>query len=178
MKYFKGFNSGSLEHVQQDPRVSFTMEIQPLSLGVKIISPKKEQDSSDIRCSEYMFMYSGGVLPEKTTIIQETELFSEKWYGRVVEVENETIILDVRNEKQPQKRIKIRVKKDLVEGDLSRLNAMTNVVVCYTKVRNFQDAIEKRVLVRLHEPAEIPQGVLNNEIDAKMRRFSYMFLED
>lgn len=179
MKYFKISNSSTIERGQKEFHASSTVETEPLSsLSTRRTNIEKSDDSSGMNSSVCFFMHSGGVINERHSILQETELRSENWNGYIVGIEEESLILDVRNVEKPQKRLKIRVKKNIVEGDLNRLNENVNVVVSYKRVRNYKGSIEKRVSVRLREPAIIPEEILERELEDKMKQYSYMFSEE
>ena len=179
MNYIKEYYSGSYEQGQEEKSASYTIEPHFIPVPKKrAIRADKRQDSSDRRTSVCFFMQSGSVLPDKPSIIQETILGSDKWSGRTIEVKQDSLVIDVRNTHNPQNRLKLRVNKDIIEGDLSHLNERTNVVVSYTRVRNYQGDIEKRVSVRLREPADIPVEIQDKEFEARMKHFSYMFTEE
>lgn len=176
MKYFGDFNSGSFEEIQEEIAESLTIDTHAISNSkVKVAYADKPQNSSANLLSSCSFYLSGSVMPEKPSMLQETLLSSEKWFGRALEIDSDSLIIDVRNGRNPQNRLKLRVKKDIVEGDLERLNERTNVVVFYARIRNFQGEIEKRISVRLREPAEIPNDILESEFEARMKLYSYMF---
>ncbi len=180
--FFKVFNSGSIKNENVDKQTSSsTVEVKKVistSTDLENDYADRKQSSSDIRTSVCFFMHSGGVMPEKPPMLQETVLSSEKWYGRTIEVEENSIVVDVRKAQNLRKRLKLRVRKDKIEGDLDRLNDRTGVVVNYMRVRNYQGTIEKRFSVRLREPADMPDAILEREFQARMKRFSYMFLEE
>lgn len=179
MNYIKENCSGSFEQGQEEKPASYTIEPKFIPTPKKkAIRTDKRQDSSDRKTSVCFFMHSGSVLPDKPSIIQEAILGSDKWLGRTIEVKQDSLVIDVRNTHNPQNRLKLRVNKDIIEGDLSHLNERTNVVVSYTRVRNYQGNIEKRISVRLREPADIPIEIQEKEFEARMKRYSYMFTEE
>lgn len=175
IEYLK-ITSGSIDKVEEEPLSSFSVEPQPsFTPKMEGINKEKRLDSSDIKKSVCFFMYSGSALPDKPPILQENVLEEEKWRGRILEVEKESLVLDLRNEQKPENRLRIRVRKDIVEGNLERINYRTSAFVSYQRVRNYQGIIEKRVSIRLREPAEMPEEILEKEFEARMKRFSYMF---
>lgn len=176
--FYNEFNPGSIEQVQDEHQTSFTIAAEH-----SLISSERTEDldgrsnSSNIRTSACLFSHSVSALPDKPAMIQERILDSDQWYGRTIKIEEESIVLDVRNTLNQNKCLKLRVKKNIVEGDLERLCLGMGVIVTYKRVRNFQDAVEKSVSVRLREPVEIPVDILNREFEIRKRRFSYMFSE-
>lgn len=179
MKAFFNFFSGSINKVEEEPLFSFSVEPQP-SFTPKLEGINKETrlDSSDIRKPVCLFMQSGSAMPDKPSIVQEYVLEEEKWRGRIIKVEEESLILDLRNEHTPQNRLRLRVRKDIVEGELERVSLRTSVIVSYQRVRNYQDRVENRLSIRLREPVEMPENVLEKEFEARKKRFSYMFAEE
>lgn len=178
MNIFKNY-SVSCEMEQEERSSSFTIE--PRSIPVtkeKAVRTEKRQNTSDNGIAVCFFIQSGSVMPEKPSVIQETVLGSDKWVGRVIEVNRDTAVIEARNVHNPQTRLKLRVKKAIIEGDIERLDKRSNVVVSYTKVRNYHGDIEKRVSIRLKEPADIPVEIQEREFEAKMKHFSYMFSEE
>ena len=111
---------------------------------------------------------------EKSVLIQEQVLASDEWTGQVVFVDGESVLLDVRSNNYPQKRLKLKVHKQVLIGN-SDLQPGSRVSVGYQRVLDYQGRIEKRVSLRIHGQAIIPEEVIENNIKAKMNRYSYMF---
>lgn len=174
MRYFKGFNSGSTEIIQ-DRQESSTIDTEPItrSTAEKTIFAEKHGSSDNIT-DICFFMHSSSVRLEKPAVLQECVLKSESWQGTVLAVEEKALILDVRNDQKPQKRLRLRVNKEIVEGDINRIDRRTSVRIDYQRIRNYQDVIENKLSVRLREPAEIPTDILEKEFQARIKRFSYM----
>lgn len=171
--------SGSIDKVEEKPLSSFSVEPQSsFNPRVERINKEKRLDTSEIRKSVCFFMHSGSAMPDKPSIVQENVLGEEKWHGRILKVEEESLILDLRNEQTPQNRLRLRVRKDIVEGELKRINFRTSVIVSYQRVRNYQGKVENRISIRLREPVDMPEDVLVKEFEARKKRFSYMFTED
>ncbi len=173
------FYSGFVDKDEEKPLYSSSVEPQ-LSFTPKVegIDKEKRLDSSDIRKSVCFFMHSGSAMPDKPSIVQENVLREEKWRGRILKVEEESLILDLRREQAPQNRLKLRVRKNMVEGELKRVSIRTSVIVSYQRVRNYQGIVENRLSIRLREPVEMPEEVLEKEFEARKKRFSYMFAEE
>ncbi len=175
MNKFNRFYSGSIDSTSEDINTSFSVEPK----GVFKIEPKRElcvekRKTSSVDDASVFSVFSEGVMPEKSAILQETELYSEKWKGKVAVIEEDSLVLDVYSVKTPQNKAKLRIKKQIIEGDKSRITIHTGVYVSYQKVRNYQGLIEKRLSVRLREPAELPIDIKEKEFEEKMKQFSYM----
>ena len=179
MNFYKGNISGTIEPEDKESRNSFTVEVKPLPQPrEREVGSPKILDSFEIKTSVCFFAHSGSVLPDKPALLQETELSTDRWHGYVVKVEEESLVIDIRNDMEPQNRLKLRVKKSIVEGDVRNLNELTSVIVYCKRVRTYQDNIKNKVSVRLREPAVMTETVLEKDLEAKMTRFSYMFTED
>ena len=169
-------NSSSIDEVQEDSLSSSPIDSLPTyTFKAEKEDKKQKLNSSDISKSVCYYMHSENAMPDKPSMLQESVLVGEKWKGRILDVERESLVLDLRNEQTPQNRLKLRVRKDIVEGDLERINVRTSVIVSYQQVRNYQGVLEKRISIRLREPVEMPEEILEREFEAKMKKFAYMF---
>ncbi len=179
MKFYKGYISGSIEPEVEELQTSFALETKPSPQPRESEGAySKRLDSFEKRTSVCFFAHSGSVLPEKPALLQETDLSTDRWHGYVVDVENESLVIDIRNDIEPQNRLKLRVKKSIVEGDVGNLNELTSVIVYCKRIRTYQDTIKNEVSVRLREPAVMTDAVLEKDLEAKLARFSYMFTEE
>lgn len=173
------FYSGSIEKPNEPPNLSFTREEQIKVVVPRLTQERKEGvlDSSTVKPGVCFFMHSAGSITDKPLKLQELVLKSEIWDGSVLQIEENTVILHVYNTEATQKCLKLQVAKNIIEGDLSRMTVKTNVRVSYQKVRTFEGKVEKRISVRLREPAIMPKDILEREFESRMKRFLYMIGE-
>ncbi len=182
MNKFYHFNTSSLENEIEDRSfISFTKGAELESFHfVKYIQTERTValDSSTLPSDVCSSMRSVGPLPDKPLKLQETEIISDIWDGCIIGYEEESVILDVHNSREPQKRLKLRVNKNIIEGDIARMNVGTDVRVSYKKIRTYEDKIKTIGSVRLRESAKLPDDILKREFEAKMKRLSYMIVEE
>lgn len=114
--------------------------------------------------------------------LQPDLLAFEIWKGSIVQIEDDSIIVDVRNEKIKTVRRVLRVKKKIIEGDVSNAFKGLGVRVLYKKLRIIEfidnktkESIKKTTRVILSQPSQIPLEVRDREFEEKMKRYSYMF---
>ena len=145
------------------------------SVQAEAAHPRRDESTSEVRAGVCFFMHSSVVTKEKPSIIQERVVSSEIWNGNVLSVNEESAFLEVRSTKNPLKRLRLKVQKQIVVGNAESLQPGMSVSVSYQRIINYQGKIKKEAIVRLREPALIPESVLENEHQEKLKRFSYMF---
>lgn len=114
--------------------------------------------------------------------LQPELLAFEIWKGSVVQIEDDSFVIDVRNEKIRTVRRVLRVKKKIIEGDVNHAFKGLGVRVLYKKLRIIEflgnkakESIKKTTRVILSQPSQIPLEVRDWEFEEKMKRYSYMF---
>lgn len=143
----------------------------------KATCTRKDETTSENRSGVCFFMHSSTVSEEKPSMIQERTVSSEIWNGYVIGVNEECAYLEVRSTKNPLKRLRLKVQKQIVVGNVANIQLGMSVSVSYQRIVNYQGRIKKEAIVRLREPALLPEAVLESEHQEKLKRFSYMFDE-
>ena len=103
------------------------------------------------------------------------------WKGEVVGVEDNSLVLDVRNEKFKTIRRVLRVKKSCIEGDVNHAFKGMEVSILYKKFKTFQyineykEVVEETTQFLLSQPSQIPLSSRLKDFEERMKRYSYMF---
>lgn len=152
-------------------------EKKAINMQSKAIRTRRDETTSENRAGVCFFMHSSAVSEEKPSMIQERTVSSEIWNGYVIGVNEECAYLEVRSTKNPLKRLRLKVQKQIVVGNVANIQPGMSVSVSYQRILNYQGRIKKEAIVRLREPALLPEVVLESEHQEKLKRFSYMFEE-
>ena len=168
--------SGSFSNIVVDNDDSSTIDRIIMRENHYVAKSAKTRDAFSSSSSTSSIMLPSLLDEEKSVFIQEQVLVSDELTGQVVFVDGESVLLDVRSNNYPQKRLKLKVDKQVLIGN-GDLQPGSRVSVGYQRILDYQGRIEKKVFIRIHGQAIIPEKVIDNEIKAKMNRFSYMFEE-
>ena len=157
------------------------------------IPQEGDSEESHFRKSVCFFSASGSArqasqpepaMAERPLVLQSQILASETWHGKVIRTDGESLILDLRNAKQTTIRRIIRVRKNIVKGEVNSVFVGMTVSLLYNKKRTFKwengykEAVVETTEIRLRQPSLIPAEARRREIEEKMKRYSYMFSDD
>lgn len=162
-------NSSDLQEKEETSVCLFSMGKSSDSTPVRVTSrnvAKKIEKLNSISLTE--------VTDEVKSILLEDQLQVETWQGFVVLVENNTIVLEVRNDRFRDVKRKLRIRKDEVEN-IEQVFTGIGAEIRYVKKRNYNAVIEESLKVSLRVPPVVPKQVLENEYNEKVERYKYMW---
>ena len=120
--------SASVSEESREPKDASIFEDRKVkSIQSKAIRPRTDETISAIRSDVSFVMHSSELSKEKPLIIQERVVSSEIWNGHVIGVDEETAFLEVRSTMNPQKRLRLKVCKQIVVGNVSNIRSGMSV---------------------------------------------------
>lgn len=164
-------NLGQTMTKQNYPRI-------PTFMPTTLIEEKKTFPSS----SFIQESIDSSITVSSNEITMQPELLAyDIWIGEVLKIEEDSFIIDVRNEKMKHIRRILKVKKRRVVGDIENAFKGMDISVIYKKYKTFQyQGIYKQVTKEetrfiLSQPVKVPLSVREHEFEERMKRYSYMF---
>lgn len=152
---------------------------------VRLFSMGNTSDSSQVRITnrniaQRVESYNHIIKTTSTTdipsMVLEEQIQVETWLGKVVLVETDSVELEVRNDRYPEVKRKLRVQKENVVN-IEHVFLGIGVEVKYIKKKNYQAKVEESITVTLRVPPIVPQQILDNEYKEKLERYKYMWEE-